>query len=93
MTGDEHAEEADYGEDFGVDESAGIRMLTPEEARAYFDAEVRRELGISGDEFLANYHAGVYVGHEDDTPQLRWCLALLPWGEPGYERRGVPVSI
>jgi hypothetical protein len=30
----------------------GVRWLTPEETRAAFDAEARKVMGISGEEFL-----------------------------------------
>jgi hypothetical protein len=34
--------------------------LTPEEARDYFESEVQRLLGISGEEFLRRIDAGAY---------------------------------
>jgi hypothetical protein len=45
---------------------SGPIELTHEEAVAYFDAEVRRDLGISGDEFLRRLDAGEYDAIYDD---------------------------
>jgi hypothetical protein len=42
-----------------------IEEISDEEARAYFDAQARRLLGISGDEFLDRYEAGEYWGETD----------------------------
>lgn len=42
------------------DEIAGVRILTPEEGRAFFDRRARSELGISGEEFLKRWDAGEY---------------------------------
>jgi hypothetical protein len=41
--------------------------LSPEESRAYFDAEVQALLGISGDEFLRRLDAGDYADMPDDA--------------------------
>jgi hypothetical protein len=38
----------------------GVRFLNDDEARAAYDKEARRLLGISGDEFLRRYDAGEY---------------------------------
>lgn len=45
---------------------SGPIELTHEEAVAYFDAEVRRDIGISGDEFLRRLDAGEYDAIYDD---------------------------
>jgi hypothetical protein len=42
-----------------------IDEISDEEARAYFDAQARRLLGVSGDEFLDRYEAGEYWGETD----------------------------
>ena len=47
-------------------DDGGIVYLTGEEARAYFEDEVQRELGISGDEFLRRLDAGEYDAIYDD---------------------------
>ena len=39
---------------------------TYEEGMAWLDAEARRTLGISGEEFLRRYDAGEYAGIEED---------------------------
>lgn len=43
-----------------------VDHLTPEEAREYFDAKVRRLLGISTEEFLRRWDAGEYFGIGED---------------------------
>ena len=48
-------------------EIEGIYFPTPEEALAIFDAAARRELGISGDEFLRRWDNGEYQPVPDDT--------------------------
>jgi hypothetical protein len=42
------------------DQIPGIHYITSEEARAIFDHEARKTLGISGDEFLRRWDAGEY---------------------------------
>ena len=44
----------------------GVKELTPEEGRAFFEDEVRRLLGISGEEFLRRLDAGAYDNVYDD---------------------------
>lgn len=44
--------------------------FTPEEARAFFEAEVQRAMGISGEEFLRRLDAGEYNEIYDD-PEYR----------------------
>lgn len=41
-------------------------QLTPAEGRAFFDRACRRELGMSGEEFLRRYDAGEFDGIEED---------------------------
>jgi hypothetical protein len=38
----------------------GVKELTSEEGRAFFESEVQRLLGISGEEFLRRLDAGEY---------------------------------
>jgi hypothetical protein len=45
----------------------GIRFLDDDEARAQFDRQARRLLGISGEEFLRRYDAGEYNRALDDS--------------------------
>lgn len=42
------------------DEIPGIRVLTLEEGRAFFDRRAQSELGISGEEFLRRWDRGDY---------------------------------
>ncbi|MBA3416558.1 MAG: hypothetical protein H0U10_15160 [Chloroflexia bacterium] len=43
-----------------------VERLTVEEGRAFFNEKVQTALGISGDEFLRRYDAGVYDAIEED---------------------------
>ncbi len=49
----------------------GVIELTPEQAWAEFDAEVRETLGISAMEFARRLDAGEY-GDPDDDPTIMW---------------------
>ncbi len=40
-------------------------IMPPEEAHAFFEREVQRLVGMSGDEFLRRYDAGEYAEIED----------------------------
>ncbi|MBA3414270.1 MAG: hypothetical protein H0U10_03480 [Chloroflexia bacterium] len=48
-----------------------VERLTVEEGRAFFDEKVKTALGISGDEFLRRYDAGVYDAIEEDEAGRR----------------------
>ena len=58
--------------------------LTEAEARAFFDREARRLLGIPGDEFLRRWDDGAYDGlPEDDLGRKVVALwMLLPLARP-----------
>jgi hypothetical protein len=43
----------------------GVTYLTGEAAHAFFEQEVQRLVGISGDEFIRRYDAGEYAEIED----------------------------
>ncbi len=43
------------------DDAPPVDWLTPEQARRLFDADVRRLLGISTEEFLQRWDAGEYA--------------------------------
>lgn len=45
----------------------GIELLTPEEARAFFDRRARQLLHVSGEEFLRRWDAGDYRPVPDDA--------------------------
>jgi hypothetical protein len=51
----------------------GVRVIeqTPDEAWADFDADVRRRLGISADEFARRYDTGQYCDPDAD-PDVSW---------------------
>ncbi len=59
-----------------------VRWLTDEEARALFDAEARRVMGISGEEFLRRYDAGDFMDVHDDGEDIDFVglEMLIPWG-------------
>ena len=59
--------------------------LTPEQAWEHFDADVRRRLGISANEFARRFDAGEY-GDPDDDGTIMW-LALA---YEGLRRNGFP---
>lgn len=56
------------GDEFAFDDEwlPEIVELTPEEGRTFFDREVRRTIGMSGEEFLRRYDRGDYAGIEED---------------------------
>lgn len=57
-------------------------VLPAAEARALFDRQARRLLGLSADEFLARWDAGAYRDLED-TPEgrkLGYLALLIPFG-------------
>jgi len=60
------------------------RWLNDEEAHALFDAEARRVMGISGEEFLRRYDAGEFDHHSDTSAEQDldfWDLVLtIPFG-------------
>lgn len=49
-----------------------VKVLTREEARAYFDAEARRMMGMSGEEFLRRLDSGEFddIIDHPDHPQV-----------------------
>ena len=51
-----------------------LEELSPEEARRFFDRQVRRSLRMSGDEFARRWEAGEI--DEPDRPEVQ-LLALL----------------
>ena len=54
-----------------------VKTLTEKEAREEFDAQARRRLGISGEEFLRRWDAGEYPDPDGD-PDVIWMAMLLP---------------
>jgi hypothetical protein len=52
-----------------------LRELTRDEGRALLDRQARRELGISGEEFLRRYKAGEYA--DIDTPAVARVAMLV----------------
>ena len=61
---------------------ATIEELSDEEARAYFDEQARRLLGISGEEFLDRYEAGEYWGETDFDRyhKINELIMIMPFG-------------
>lgn len=60
-------------------------IMPPEEARAYFESEIQRLLGMSGDEFLRRYDAGEYLDMEDSIENRNYLEAsfLISFGRAG----------
>ena len=56
--------EGGHFERFEID---GVEFVTPEEARAIFDREAERTLGISGEEFLRRWDNSEYQPVPDDS--------------------------
>ena len=63
---------------------SGIRWLSQAEAHAIFDADARRIMGMSGDEFLRRYDAGEFDDMPDTSAEEHldyWDLVLsIPFG-------------
>ena len=60
-------------------EGVTVYEMTRDEAHAFFDREARRQLGMSGDEFLRAYEAGAF-DHEIERPDVMRVIRLLPFG-------------
>ena len=62
----------------------GVHWIGDEEARAIFDAEARRVMGMSGAEFLRRYDAGEFDDRPDTSAEADldyWGLVLsIPFG-------------
>ena len=61
-------------------EIEGIKELTAEEARAYFDAQARRLVGMSGEEFLRRLDAGEFDDLVDQPGPIGNLEMLSPFG-------------
>jgi hypothetical protein len=61
-----------------------IEWLDAAEGRAFFDAQARATLGISGDDFLRQWDAGAYhvVQDELQAAKVRRLAALIPFARP-----------
>ena len=55
-----------------------VRLLDEEEGQVLFDAEARRLLGISGEEFLRRLDCGYYRSNSD-TPEVVELTMMLPF--------------
>ena len=62
----------------------GVRTLSEEEGRAFFESEVQRRLGISSEEFFRRWDVGEYRD-TPDSPE-NWDVyriaMLIPFGRP-----------
>jgi hypothetical protein len=56
---------------FEAEDSEDIHILTREEAWELFEQDARRQLGISGEEFLRRWDDGEYRDIQDDPPGWR----------------------
>lgn len=68
-------------EPFDRDEIPGIRFLSAEEGRVYFDRRSRELLNIPGDEFLRRWDAGEFrpVPDAPEDRKLNRLVMLLPF--------------
>ncbi|HZQ35126.1 MAG TPA: hypothetical protein VFD32_04275 [Dehalococcoidia bacterium] len=57
-----------------------VEFLSPEESRALFDENARRELGISGDEFIAAWNRGDYNFDPDYSEAVGHLWMMMPFG-------------
>ncbi len=55
-------------------------VLSPEEARALYDEIARRELGMSGDEFIASWDRGDFNFDPDYSEAVCQLWMLMPMG-------------
>ena len=62
----------------------GVHTATVEEGKRLFDYQARKELGISGDEFLRRWDAGMYENLTDSPEdwKVRRLVMLLPFARP-----------
>jgi hypothetical protein len=60
------------------DEDLDDVVATPEEVREMFEADVRRVLGISGDEFLGRVKSGEIVNDDSDS-RITYLFVLVPY--------------
>lgn len=51
-------------------------LTSDADAWGVFDAEARRMLGISGDEFLRRWDEGAYAAAGDETPEDRKIISM-----------------
>lgn len=58
-------------------------IMPPEEARAFFEREVRRLVGMDPDEFIRRYEAGEFAEIEDvpDNWNIFRAAFLIPFGK------------
>lgn len=65
------------------DDTEGVREVTPAEGMALLDAEARRYLGMSGEEFLRAWHAGEIDPEEPErhSAVIR-VMMLIPLAQP-----------
>jgi hypothetical protein len=57
-----------------------VREVSYEEGREIFERACRRDLGISGEEFLARWDNGEYA--DDGDPKVMSIWVLLPFIRP-----------
>jgi hypothetical protein len=62
----------------GVCPRQPARGLSSEEALGLLDLRARRHLGISGEEFIRRWYAGVY-GEEPEEIEVAYVSMLIPY--------------
>lgn len=59
-----------------------VELFDPAEMRLAFDAEARRSIGMSGDEFIRRWDAGEFPANADDgeRPEIMRMALLISFG-------------
>lgn len=59
-----------------------IQLFGPEDTRQAFDAQARRLMGMSGEEFIRRWDAGEFAAIADDAehPEIMRLAMLIPFG-------------
>ena len=77
-------DDIDDGIDLGREggEERGYWVATPEEGRAMFDAAARKQMGISGDEFIRRWDAGDYaeIADKEGYRHIMFLAGLMSFG-------------
>lgn len=57
-----------------------VYTVTPEQGRRLFDEAVRREMGISGEEFIRRWEAGEYweIADEEGRRHIGYLIGMMP---------------
>lgn len=70
----------DYG--IEIDPEKGYAIVTPEQGRRMFDAAARKQMGISGEEFIRRWDAGEYkeIADKDGHRHIMDLALMISFG-------------